>query len=186
MELEDENICSICLGDLKLFPKIKLNCGHYFYISCINLWKEKKNICPICRKEINNNKKKYKRKSCISPLELFLIIAFLILFISFFVFMILKSAKKLKLKKKGNPIYNSEIKNKYDKYEKYFTYNLFFDLFRAKKKDRINVLLKYAKKTPIIIKNKIENFFDDMVEGFDEFMESVHEFNELRKHWNDK
>ena len=97
--------------------------------------------------------------------------------------MILKSAKKLKLKKKGNPIYNSEIKNKY---EKYFTYNLFFDLFRAKKKDRINVLLKYAKKTPIIIRNKIENFFDDMVEGFDEFMESVHEFNELRKHWNDK
>ena len=181
MELENENICSICLEDLQKFPKIKLNCNHYFHIDCINLWKEKRDICPICRKPINAKEKKYKRKSCISPLELFLLISFLILFISFSVFMILKSIKKLKLKKKGNSIFNFENKN-----NKHFTLNLLFDIFKAKKKDRFNILMKYAEKIPIMIKNKIENFYDDIVEGFDEFMESVHEFNELRKHWNDK
>ena len=63
MKLENENICSICLEEIQLYPITKLNCSHYFHLNCINLWKEKKNICPICRKQIIIPKeKKHKSK----------------------------------------------------------------------------------------------------------------------------
>lgn len=42
--------CSICLSDT---PKeiIILNCNHSFHEECINEWKKKKSICPLCQKE---------------------------------------------------------------------------------------------------------------------------------------
>ena len=179
-EKETEKICSICLEELKINPTTKLSCNHYFHNNCINLWKEKKNICPICRKPIETKEKKCKRKSCLSPLELFLIIIIFILLTSFSVFMIIKSVKKLQLKKKGK-LFNTK-----NKYKEYFGYNLFFDLISAKKENRFKILMDYGKNIPIYIKYKIENFFDEIVEGFDEFIEAIHEFNQLRKHWNDK
>ena len=181
-ENEKEKICSICLEELKIYPTTKLNCHHYFHTNCIILWKEKKNICPICRNPIDPKLKNSKRKSCLTPLELFLLIITFILIVSFSAFMIIKSVKKLKLKKEGKFL---ETKNE-NKYKKYFGFNLIFDLMNAKKEDRFKVLKEYGKKIPIYIKYKIENFFDELVEGYDEFVEAINEFKELRKHWNDK
>ena len=93
--------------------------------------------------------------------------------------MIIKSIKKLNRKKKGKLIFNTDN----DKYKKYFGFNLFFDLINAKEKERLKILMEYGKKTPLMIKYKIENFFDDLVEGFDEFIESVYELNQLRKNY---
>ena len=90
--------------------------------------------------------------------------------------------KKLKLKKQGKLL----DKKDENKYKKYFGFNLIFDLMNAKKEDRFKVLKEYGKKIPIYIKYKIENFFDELVEGYDEFVEAINEFKELRKHWNDK
>ena len=90
--------------------------------------------------------------------------------------------KKLKLKKEGK-LLDTENKNKY---KKYFVLNLFASLINAKKEDSLKVLKEYGKKIPIFIKYKIENFFDELVEGYDEFIEAIHEFKELRKHLNDK
>ena len=53
MDEEDENICSICLLELKN-DIIKLDCQHIFHDKCIKKWREKKNTCPICRNLINN------------------------------------------------------------------------------------------------------------------------------------
>ena len=44
---------------------------------------------------------------------------------------------------------------------------------KSKGEDRIKILKEYIKNIPIIIKDKIENFFDDIVEGFDEFIGTV-------------
>ena len=181
-EKEKEKICSICLEELKIYPTTKLNCHHYFHTNCINLWKQKKNICPICRNPIDPKVKNFTRKSCLTPLELFLLIVTFILLVSFSAFMIIKSVKKLKLKKEGK-LLDTENKNKY---KKYFVLNLFASLINAKKEDRFKVLKEYGKKIPIFIKYKIENFFDELVEGYDEFIEAINEFKELRKHWNDK
>ena len=181
-ENEKEKICSICLEELKIYPTTKLNCNHFFHTNCINLWKEKKNICPICRNPIDPKVKNFTRKSCLAPLELFLLIATFILLVSFSAFMIIKSVKKLKLKKEGKLL---ETKDE-NKYKKNFVLNLFVGLINAKKEDRLKVLKEYGKKIPIFIKYKIENFFDELVEGYDEFVEAIHEFKELRKHWNDK
>ena len=180
MKSENDNICSICLEELKLYQIKRLKCNHSFHINCINKWKIKKNICPICRKQIDINERK--NKSCLNPLELFLLISFLILFISFSGFMILRSIEKLKLKKKGK-LTNKKPNNKY---QNYFGLNFFFDLISVKKEERIKILKEYGKNTPDMIKYKIENFFDNIVEGFNDFIEGIHEFNELRKHWNDR
>ena len=181
-EKENEKICSICLEELKIYPTTKLNCNHYFHTNCINLWKDKKNICPICRNPIDPKLKNFTRKSCLTPLELLLLIITFILLVSFSAFMIINSVKKLKLKKKGKLL---ETKDE-NKYKKNFVLNLFVGLMNAKKKDRLKVLKEYGKKIPIFIKYKIENFFDELVEGYDEFIEAINEFKELRKHWNDK
>ena len=181
MNSENDNICIICLAELTANPSIKLNCNHCFHIDCITLWQIKKNLCPICRKPIQIKEKKHKSKSCITPLELIVGIIFIIVFTIIFIIMILKSVEKLKLKKKGKLINRP---NK--KYEDYFGFNLFFDLISAKKENKLKILKEYAKKTPLMIKYKIEKFFDDIVEGYDDFIESIHEFNKLRNHWNDK
>ena len=47
------NECSICLEQYKLNEKIiKLDCEHIFHKSCINLWFQNNNSCPICRDNV--------------------------------------------------------------------------------------------------------------------------------------
>ena len=179
MKLQNENLCIICLEEIQLYPITKLNCNHYFHYKCINLWKAKKNICPICRTQIIPKEKKPKSKSCITPLELILIICFIILFFSFFIFMVLKSFEKLKKKKQENIIYKTNNK-------KYKFHSFFFDLILAKQNEQIKILKNYATNFPNMIKNEIENFFDDIVEVYDEFIYYIHTFNQLRKFWKER
>ena len=136
---KEKEICSICLEELKIYPTTKLNCHHYFHTNCINLWKEKKNICPICRNPIEPKLKNFKRKSCLTPLELFLLITIFILLIFFSAFMIIKSVKKLKLKKQGKLL----DKKDENKYKKYFGFNLIFDLMNAKKEYLFIIYLSF-------------------------------------------
>uniref|UniRef100_A0A1B6EI08 E3 ubiquitin-protein ligase CHFR n=2 Tax=Cuerna arida TaxID=1464854 RepID=A0A1B6EI08_9HEMI len=48
--LEEELQCSIC-AELFIEPTV-LNCGHMFCKTCIDEWKTKKKICPMCRAKI--------------------------------------------------------------------------------------------------------------------------------------
>lgn len=51
-------ICSICLEEIKLGEEIgKLACKHFFHINCCNTWIDIKPNCPICRININEEKK---------------------------------------------------------------------------------------------------------------------------------
>ena len=179
MKLQNENLCIICLEEIQLYPITKLNCNHYFHYKCINLWKAKKNICPICRKQITPKEKKHKSKPYITPLEIILIICFIILFFSFFIFMVLKSFEKLKKKKQENIIYKTKTK-------KYKFYSFFFDLISAKQNEHMKILKNYATNFPKMIKNEIENFFDDIVEGYDEFIYYIHKLNQFRKFWKER
>lgn len=42
------DICNVCLD--KINENIYMECGHSFHKECINVWLEKNNNCPICRK----------------------------------------------------------------------------------------------------------------------------------------
>ena len=52
--------CSICLEDIIIDPKnkinVKLSCSHVFHIECMRLWTISENAnnlkCPMCRSEI--------------------------------------------------------------------------------------------------------------------------------------
>ena len=181
MKLENENICTICLEEIQLYPITKLNCSHFFHLNCINLWKEKKNICPICRKQIIIPKeKKHKSKCCLSLFELSFIICFIILFFSFFIFMILKSVEKLKKKKNWNIKYKQKNKTKHQ------LNSLFFDLILAKQNERKKILINYATNFPNMIKNNIENFFDNIVEEYYEFIYSFHNLTQFMKYWRER
>ena len=47
--------CPICLGYLN--EPVKPNgCPHIFCKLCLEMWIQKKDICPLCRKKINNPK----------------------------------------------------------------------------------------------------------------------------------
>ncbi|KAF3670974.1 putative dnaJ protein -like protein isoform 1 [Capsicum annuum] len=48
---EDNNGCSICLGDYKDNDMLRLlsNCGHIFHVKCIDPWLRLHPTCPICR-----------------------------------------------------------------------------------------------------------------------------------------
>ena len=179
MDFEEENLCSICLEDMQLYPKLKLNCNHYFHFYCINLWQKRSNICPICRKSIIIFKEK-KYKSCLSLSEIVLLISFIILFFSFFIFMILKSVERLKLKKKAKLINRPKYKYKNLKYK------ILFDLIEAKSGERMKILKEYINSFPFLIKNKIENFFDDIVEGYQEFVVAINELNQMWQKWKNK
>ena len=48
----NEEKCVICVNPL--INKRVLECGHEFCIKCTNKWKNIKNNCPICRKNIIN------------------------------------------------------------------------------------------------------------------------------------
>ena len=43
--------CGICYTDKSL---MKTNCGHIFCDSCLKIWREIKNTCPVCRGDITN------------------------------------------------------------------------------------------------------------------------------------
>ncbi|XP_022757201.1 putative RING-H2 finger protein ATL69 [Durio zibethinus] len=56
--------CSICLGEyqekevLRIMPK----CGHYFHLSCIDVWLRKQSTCPFCRLPLQDSSEaKYMR-----------------------------------------------------------------------------------------------------------------------------
>ncbi len=179
MKLENENVCSICLEEIQLYPTTKLNCNHYFHLNCINLWKAKKNICPICRKEIILNKdKKHKSKS---GFAFYLIMTFIILFFAFFIFMILKSIEKLKRVKNWKIKYKR--KNQENKYKNYNMHSLFFDLILSKENERMKILKEYVTNYPKMIKYKFENFFYDIADSYNEFIDFINEFNQMRKSW---
>ena len=52
-----DKICSITQTRLRPYNNTtKLSCGHIFITQAINIWFEKKDSCPICRKNIIYNK----------------------------------------------------------------------------------------------------------------------------------
>lgn len=47
---ETELCCSICLENFKYKDKVSvLPCNHIYHRSCISLWYNKDNSCPLCR-----------------------------------------------------------------------------------------------------------------------------------------
>ena len=53
---DDKKKCIICLEDFKTNDKvIYLPCIHFFHEICIKNWIKRKQSCPICKHEINNN-----------------------------------------------------------------------------------------------------------------------------------
>ena len=51
----DKEMCPICYDDV-IDIMSQTRCGHLFCISCIKLWMEKNNCCPMCRCELNDDK----------------------------------------------------------------------------------------------------------------------------------
>ena len=65
----DKECCSICLKDFcydnemnnnNLFCRViqndnihKTECNHYFHEKCLFIWRKYRNICPICKNELN-------------------------------------------------------------------------------------------------------------------------------------
>ena len=46
--------CSICLEDVEVYRRKRLNCNHVFHYNCIKEWCKNNNTCPNCRENINN------------------------------------------------------------------------------------------------------------------------------------
>ena len=59
------SICTICCENIEENDVVKTKCGHEFHFSCLLKNMEKNNLtgdkCPICRKVLNEKKKKKKR-----------------------------------------------------------------------------------------------------------------------------
>ncbi|KAG5900082.1 hypothetical protein JTB14_016053 [Gonioctena quinquepunctata] len=52
MDMEDEILCPICS---EMYVKaVTLGCSHTFCKFCIEMWKKKKMVCPICRTKITS------------------------------------------------------------------------------------------------------------------------------------
>lgn len=73
-QIEDQDICPICLDDQ---PEFKLECNHMFHKSCIEkVYKyavqdtKSTPSCPICRSEIDNPEffSKYKTKGILNSI----------------------------------------------------------------------------------------------------------------------
>lgn len=48
------DICSICMISIDdTSPVVKLNCGHFFHLRCIEDWVRVRTVCPVCRGTIN-------------------------------------------------------------------------------------------------------------------------------------
>lgn len=48
-----DNECILCMNEIDKHDSHKLDCNHYFCKSCINVWLEERNDCPLCSNEIN-------------------------------------------------------------------------------------------------------------------------------------
>ena len=82
--MDDEKECCICLQKLKNNIS-KLDCFHLFHDKCINEWRKKNNICPICRKNIINISHIYYISN------VFIALSLIILFLSLIIIIIFKS-----------------------------------------------------------------------------------------------
>ncbi|KAL5553584.1 hypothetical protein UlMin_040985 [Ulmus minor] len=52
-ENDDEDACPTCLEEFTPEnPKITTKCNHSYHLGCIYEWKERSNLCPICRREM--------------------------------------------------------------------------------------------------------------------------------------
>jgi hypothetical protein len=61
----DNNVCIICWENNKKIYKLKeiiieniCDCNIYVHSECLNIWIEKHNCCPICKKKYNFTQKK--------------------------------------------------------------------------------------------------------------------------------
>lgn len=50
---KEKSNCPICINEQKNKVIRQLDCGHKFHIECIDIWFEKNNSCPLCRKTFN-------------------------------------------------------------------------------------------------------------------------------------
>lgn len=46
------NECSICFDTIST-DKLTVACGHVFHACCMKKWKQTKNSCPLCRKDLD-------------------------------------------------------------------------------------------------------------------------------------
>lgn len=53
-DLEQE--CSICFESIHKYNQIKTECGHFFCRTCLSRWYQRNITCPLCRKEIDDEK----------------------------------------------------------------------------------------------------------------------------------
>ena len=61
--------------------------------------------------------------------------------------------------------------------------SLFFDLILSKENERMKILKEYVTNYPKMIKYKFENFFYDIADSYNEFIDFINEFNQIRKSW---
>lgn len=69
-EINEENIenfnretCVICADEYILKQKIIcLSCSHFFHEECIITWLKKRNLCPVCRKELKTDDEDYEKR----------------------------------------------------------------------------------------------------------------------------
>ena len=52
LELEIENECCICFGNLNNRSKVTLRCTHEFCLKCTLQQLKQKNDCPLCRRNV--------------------------------------------------------------------------------------------------------------------------------------
>ena len=48
--------CSICYGKINKNDYYISDCNHEFHISCISMWLERDNSCPLCRTDLPQEK----------------------------------------------------------------------------------------------------------------------------------
>ena len=42
--------CAICLEKMKVKQFCALKCGHFFHPTCLKNWRERSNLCPMCKR----------------------------------------------------------------------------------------------------------------------------------------
>lgn len=46
--------CAVCLNEIKVNSSVLTPCGHFFHQDCLSQWLYKKQNCPLCRTEIQD------------------------------------------------------------------------------------------------------------------------------------